>query len=91
MKYLLLLPLLLILSACNGEVNGEAEAAVTKSKFPVAPGWALTGDLTPQDGSVTTKILIDPQGQKFLIVGRSSGTAVIPYKEIEVVKDVEKK
>jgi uncharacterized protein YhfF len=81
MKYLLLLPLLLLLTACDG----DAEATATKSKYPIPPGWALTSDLTPQSGNMTTQILIDPQGQKFLIV-RGGGISVTPYKEIKETK-----
>jgi hypothetical protein len=80
MKYLLL-ALSIFLVGCTE----TPESAKTKADYPVQNGWALTSDLTPSDANVTTKILIDPQGQKFLIVIRS-GVAVIPYKEIEPLK-----
>jgi hypothetical protein len=83
MKYFILALALFLLVGCGG--TNTPESNKTASEYPVANGWALTSDLTPSSGTVTTYILIDPHGQKFLIV-RGSGIAIIPYKEPEASK-----
>lgn len=74
MKYLLLASCLLI-TACDS----EADKAAKKGAIAPTPGaWAVTEDITLHQ-PFTTKILVDPQGQKFLVV---IGTGIIPYKEL---------
>lgn len=78
MKYITLFILALALTGCN-----ENESAnKTLNQYPVQNGWALTDDLT-RSSSFTTRVLIDPHGQKFLVI---SGTGIIPYKEPEATK-----
>ena len=83
MKYSILALALFLLVGCGGTDSPESNK--TASQYPVANGWALTSDLTPSCGNVSTYILIDPHGQKFLVV-RSGSVSVIPYKEPEATK-----
>lgn len=48
---------------------------------PTGPtGWSATSDLTPSS-RLTTQVLTDPYGQKFLVVRAGSGVAITSYKE----------
>jgi hypothetical protein len=86
MKYSILVLALFLLVGCGGAGTDSAEANKTVSQFPVQNGWALTSDLTPSSGHLTVQILIDPHGQKFLVVWRGGGLCMIPYKEPEAPK-----
>ncbi len=87
MKYsILALALFLLIGCSGGAATDSAEANKTISEFPVQNGWALTSDLTPSSGTITVQILLDPRGQKYLIVRSGSGLAMIPYKEPEAPK-----
>lgn len=44
-------------------------------------GWSATSDLTPTSSRLTTQVLTDPYGQKFLVVRAGSGVAITSYKE----------
>lgn len=77
MKYITLAILVLALTGCDDD-----SASKTLNQYPVQYGWAITDDLT-RSSPMTTRILIDPHGQKFLIV---SGVGIIPYKEPESTK-----
>ena len=59
-----------IFSTCKGDTK------------PQKSGWSITEDLTPDTRDITTKILTDPNGQKFLII-KNNGVAIIPYKKSE--------
>jgi len=69
--YLLLATLFLTSCQSQAEIDGKTDNT---------PKWSLTNDLTPTDPNMTTKILTDPSGQKFLIV-KGGGIAIIPYKD----------
>ena len=77
MKYIMLVLFALMLTGCDDESSNK-----TMNQYPVQNGWAVTDDLT-RSGPITTRILIDPHGQKFLVI---SGIGVIPYKEPEATK-----
>jgi hypothetical protein len=72
---------IVILVIALGVLGGMAIAKHKKEADPSIPKWSITSDLTTES-SVTTNILVDPKGQKFLIV-RRGGIAIIPYKEVE--------
>lgn len=46
-----------------------------------APGWTVTGDLTPHSRNISVFMLSDPHGKKFLLVkGSSGGITTTPYE-----------
>jgi hypothetical protein len=77
---ILVLVVLVILAACDEP---------TKAGITTTPGWSVTSDLTRDSTSFYTYILVDPNGQKFLVV-KGNGIAIIPYKEPPVSVKPEK-
>jgi hypothetical protein len=69
---LLLLGVVLYLGSCKN----------TPTNTPTNTGWVISNDLTPNNKQITTNIITDPSGQKFLIVSNNRGMTLIPYKEI---------
>jgi hypothetical protein len=56
--------------------------------IPFSSDWKVTANLTPYSSvpnnegySLSTRIITDPLGQKFLIVHSTNGVAITPYKE----------
>lgn len=81
MKYLII-PLIFLLAACDDQATTSTEESKTSP-----PSWNTTQDLTRSNPSVTTYIITDPQGQKFLVFTRSSAISVIPYKELTLTPE----
>jgi hypothetical protein len=77
------LGILLIFLIIPRKVDSPVEKVI-----PPSSGWKVTENLTPYSSvpnnegySLSTRIITDPLGQKFLIVRFASGVAITPYKE----------
>jgi hypothetical protein len=70
--YLLLATLFLTSCQSQAEIDGNTDNT---------PKWSLTDDLTPRDRYLSTRILTDPSGQKFLIVKSGNGLVMMHYKD----------